>query len=264
MSVHTKEKSVFKKRIKLFTLIIFTLAIIILIMFSPVFAIKNVVVNGNISYTKNELIDKIDFQTENILFKEYFRYFDNVYRFDFYTQQRILESLPYIKKADITYSFPNTINISIIEREPVAYILKLGNNILVDDQGYLLAAIYEQDTELPWIDGIEFGEYVIGKPLEGSGREQLETVFFLFKLVKELDQFSDYKLFELIDGVDIKDVEKILFTLDDRVTVNIGDKNKLDYKIKSLKEIYFNKLKENDRGLIDFTRGRYPSYISEN
>ena len=78
MSVHTKEKSVFKKRIKLFTLIIFTLAIIILIMFSPVFAIKNVVVNGNISYTKIELIDKIDFRitSYNVCYTKLLRNWD--------------------------------------------------------------------------------------------------------------------------------------------------------------------------------------------
>ena len=110
----------------------------IMLLFTPIFNIKNIRVEGAEYYNLEEIrlasgiapgengFRKIRFSPEAILG---LRLLD---------AELAIEALPRIKEARVFIIFPNEVGISVTERNPSVYLSYLGNYLTVDPEGYVL------------------------------------------------------------------------------------------------------------------------------
>jgi len=222
--VETKNRKI-KRNLKIAKysfLSIGTIAIIILTMTSPLFNIKEIIVQGNSKITRDEIISLSQINVEQNTYKT------NMKK----SKKNILEN-PYIKTVEIKRSLPSTVIIKVEERK-TAFMIEYGNGyIYVNNQGYILE-ISAQKLEVPIIQGTETNveEFVPGSRLTKNDLEKMSTV------IKIMEVAINNEIGGLITRIDIenKNNYKILFETEQKVAY-LGDETDLNTKILSIKSI---------------------------
>lgn len=227
ISLEEQEKQKRKKRkiihmIKYGTLCALFIIVILCAMFSPLFNIKTIQVEGNEIITKNEIISLSQIQIEQ-----------NTFQLSKNKIAKQIKQNAYIENVTITRKLPSTILIQIEERKP-AYLLEYaGSYVYLDKQGYLLE-ISTEKLELPILQGAatETSNFTVGNRL---CLEDLEKLSIVLK-VMELAQANEIDT--LITRIDIEEQEnlKIIFETKEK-TAYLGDSSNLNTKILMIKSI---------------------------
>mgnify|MGYP000949124890 CR=1 FL=1 len=272
--MHTKKKyiknsqnndNIKKRKRKLEFILTSFLFIIVLVLFvmSPIFNVSNVSVYGNNHYTAQEIVKASEVVTGVNGFTDiggtYKHYISLRYG---QAEKKIIGKCPYIEEVSVKYSVPSKVIIQVKERNPIVLIPYLGSYLLVDRNGYVVDIINSDNKfNLPNIKGIKFKEYEIGHCLKIENKESFEELIILIDTLTEEDKSDTFKIAEIIDTIDISDSNNIYFFIDSRLVVNIGGLDELNYKIKSLKQIYFKNISKEEKGFLDFTAGEHPVFI---
>ncbi len=211
-----------KKIIKFSLLFILFVIVILCAMFSPLFNIKAIEVNGNKIVTKNEIISLSKIQIE-----------ENSFKLSKSKIRKQIKENAYIQDVKITRKLPSTILIEIEEREP-AYLLEYaGSYVVIDKQGYMLE-IKTEKISLPVIQGevTETSNFAVGNRL---CTEDLERLAVISKIV-ELAKVND--IYTIITGIDISNKEniKLIFETEEKVAY-LGDSSNMNTKILMIKSI---------------------------
>lgn len=217
-----KKRNRNKKIIKISLLIILFVIVILCAMFSPLFNIKTIEVNGNKIVTKNEIISLSKIQIE-----------ENSFKLNKSKIKKQIKENAYIQDVKITRKLPSTISIEIAEREP-AYLLEYaGSYVVIDKQGYMLE-IKTEKISLPIIQGevTETSNFKVGNRL---CTEDLERLAIISKIV-ELAKVND--IYTIITGIDISNKEniKLIFETEEKVAY-LGDSTNMNTKILMIKSI---------------------------
>ena len=191
-------------------------------MFSPLFNIKAIEVNGNKIVTKNEIISLSKIQIE-----------ENSFKLSKSKIKKQIKENAYIQDVKITRKLPSTILIEIEEREP-AYLLEYaGSYVVIDKQGYMLE-IKTEKISLPVIQGevTETSNFMVGNRL---CTEDLERLAIISKII-ELAKVND--IYTIITGIDISNKEniKLIFETEAKVAY-LGDSTNMNTKILMIKSI---------------------------
>ncbi len=248
----------------------FVLALVVLmllsvaLLFTPLFNITEITVSGASRYSSEDIkrlsgilpgdnaYIKVKFQPEAILG---LRLIDS---------ENAIKTLPYIKDADVRIEFPSTLVIKVSERQPAAYLNYLGNYLVVDSDGYVLEVAQTPPREtLMEIRGIDFTKYAIGKQLETEDLAHVKTAVAIIGAIQKSDELSDFKLWQVVDWIDIVDNDTALISLDKRVFMRFDPTDKLQYNIDFAKEIFFTKINTKERGRLEFVPNQNPSFIPE-
>lgn len=222
------EKQIRKKRIikiciKLFLLLAIIIGIIIYLMLSPIFNIKNINVEGNSSISSEQIISLSKVQKETNLFK--------VSNKD--TISAIKEN-PYVKTVQIKRTLPDTITFVITERVQT-YMIEHGSSYAyIDNQGYILEISANSKEGLAKITGYETlqDEIVPGNRLCENDLQKLNTVLKITASAKanEIDN--------LITTINIGDSNNYtLFLEQEQKIVYLGDCTSLDTRMLYVKAI---------------------------
>lgn len=217
-----KKRNRNKKIIKISLLFILFIIVILCAMFSPIFNLKTIEINGNKIVTKNEIISLSKIQIE-----------ENSFKLSKSKIKKQIKENAYIQDVKITRKLPSTILIEIEEREP-AYLLEYaGSYVVIDKQGYMLEIKMEK-IELPIIQGevTETSNFVVGNRL---CTEDLESLAIISKIV-ELAKVND--IYTIITGIDISNKEniKLIFETEEKVAY-LGDSSNMNTKILMIKSI---------------------------
>ncbi len=217
-----KKRNRNKKIIKISLLFILFIIVILCAMFSPLFNIKTIEINGNKIVTKNEIISLSKIQIE-----------ENSFKLSKSKIKKQIKENAYIQDVKVTRKLPSTILIEIEEREP-AYLLEYaGSYVVIDKQGYMLEIKMEK-IELPIIQGevTETSNFVVGNRL---CTEDLESLAIISKIV-ELAKVND--IYTIITGIDISNKEniKLIFETEEKVAY-LGDSSNMNTKILMIKSI---------------------------
>ena len=217
-----KKRNRNKKIIKITLLFILFIIVILCAMFSPLFNIKAIEVNGNKIVTKNEIISLSKIQIE-----------ENSFKLSKSKIKKQIKENAYIQDVKITRKLPSTILIEIEEREP-AYLLEYaGSYVVIDKQGYMLE-IKTEKISLPIIQGevTETSNFAVGNRL---CTEDLERLAIISKIV-ELAKVND--IYTIITGIDISNKEniKLIFETEEKVAY-LGDSSNMNTKILMIKSI---------------------------
>ena len=212
-----------KTLIKLILLLAVIVGLIIYLMLSPIFNIKNINVEGNESISSEQIISLSKVQKETNLFK--------VSNKD--TTASIKEN-PYVKSVEIRRTLPDTITFVITERV-ATYMLEYGGSYAyIDNQGYILEISANTKEGLAKITGYETAqdEIVPGNRLCENDLEKLNTVLRITASAKT-NQFDS-----LITSINIEDSNNYTLYLDtEQKTVYLGDCTNLDTRMLYVKAI---------------------------
>lgn len=223
----TEEQIKRNKKIKIFIKLILILLVIvgliIYLMLSPIFNIKNINVEGNSSISSEQIISLSRVQKETNLFK--------VSNKD--TISAIKEN-PYVKTVEIRRTLPDTITFVITERI-ATYMLEYGSSYAyIDNQGYILEISANIKDGLAKIVGYETSqdEIIPGNRLCENDLEKLNIVLRITASAKtsEIDN--------LITSINIENSNNYtLFMETEQKTVYLGDCTNLDTRMLYVKAI---------------------------
>lgn len=209
--------------VKLLLLFAVVIGIIIYLMLSPIFNIKNINVVGNSSISSEQIISLSNIQKET-----------NLYKVSNKDTISAIKENPYVKTVEIKRTLPDTITLVITERVQ-AYMLEYGSSYAyIDNQGYILEISANPKEGLAKITGYETlqDEIVPGNRLCENDLEKLNTVLKITAAAKvnEIDS--------LITTINIEDSSNYtLFLETEQKTVYLGDCTSLDTRMLFVKTI---------------------------
>lgn len=234
-----KQELIIKKRKAILKVIKWTSLVVIIIglgiyaMLSPIFNIKTINVVGNSKLSTDEVISLSKIELETNMFK--IRKSDIV--------SKIKEN-PYVESVQVKRNIPDTIELTILERQ-ASFKFKLANAyVLINNQGYILE-ISGKIIDLPIIEGFETAQEEIqaGNRLCNTDLKKLGDVLKIMESVESND------LARLITKIDITNDDDYVLTMAKmKKTIHLGDASNLSTKMSWI--ITFNQLEGDTQGEI--------------
>lgn len=248
-----RKKSGRKKTVKsVFVAVILIGSAAAVLMFSPLLLLSDIYVNETVNYTAEEIIEASGIQKGENALKYLGGSLRHLFHFRMGIAEKNVEKLPWVKSAEVKYVFPDKVYINVTERNAIAWIRYFGNYLLVDEKGYVLDVETQLDDRYPEIRGVQLDRFVLGEKIQTKEPEKLGTVVQLLEGLNAVDANSSQKLVEVIDWIDIPEDKELYFSLDNRITAKIKMDSELVYRLSYLKELYYNYIRPEERGMIDF------------
>lgn len=162
------------------------------------------------------------------------------------TPEEIVKNLPYIESAQISFAVPDTINITVKNAVPTYAIQDGDGYLIVSSKGRILD-IAKYKTE----DLIELKCGEIKNKTKGSyidfGDDSISEI--LHSVAKSFAAYGRGR----IKGFDISNLSNIIINYDNRININIGLPEDIEYKIKTAFTIIDEKLDPNNTGTVSGT-----------
>jgi cell division protein FtsQ len=256
-----------KKSNKGFTFFITVLLIILglaaVMMFSPLFLLSQIKVDDISRYTKDDIINVSGIEKGQNAMKYLGGSMRHLLQMRMGKSEKYVENLPWVKSAFIQFQFSGVVHISVIERNPIAWIKYMGNYLLVDEEGVVLEVSTQLDERYPEIRGLKPEKYTIGKMIEIEKPERITWLVQLLKSLEHVDRDSSQSLVEALDWIDFSENDELYMSLDRRIAARVNLDSELTYRLSLLKEIYYNHIKKEEKGIVDFFGDKYARFIPE-
>lgn len=218
----TREKNKANKKRLRIVVSFLGIILIILILNSGLFNIKNIEVEGNNIISDDTIISLSSLELNT-----------NIFKFNKLIVTDNIRQNAYILDDKITRKLPSTIKIEVEERTP-NYIIKLGEGYAyVNNQGYILE-ISNEKLDLPILIGFstELNQIKAGNRLCYEDLEKMNTVLKIYEAAKSND------LGNVITHIDISNEKDFLVVADDQgKKIHLGDCAGLNTKILYLKSL---------------------------
>ena len=236
----------------LFGFVVFTGVLAAVMLFSPLFLISDIHVNDLSKYTAEEIIRVTGLEKD-----ENVRYYmggslRNVLQLRMGKAESRVENLPWVRTAEVQYLFPGTVQITVTERNAIAWVRYMANYLLVDEEGYVLEVSSSIDDRYPEIRGVQLDKFSVGKKIVAQKPEKIDWLVQLLQSLEQVDQSPHHKLGEVLDWVDFLQDKELFLSLDSRITAKLELDDDLTYRLSYLKELYYNYIKPEEKGMIDF------------
>ncbi len=162
-----------------------------------VYTVKNVYVEGNVHYTKEEIQAYVmdGFLGNNSL------YLSAKYR------NKGVEGVPFVEVMDVSILSPDTIKIKVYEKVFTGYIKYLDSYMYFDKDGYVIESSAVRTKGVPEILGLKFDHIILGELLPVDNPEVFQSILNITKLLGKYDL----------------DCEKIYYNQAGEVTVYFGN-----------------------------------------
>ncbi len=219
----------------IFFILLLLLAVYVLIC-SPFFEIQKVEVEGNKFYTAEKIISLADIDLHK-----------NIFKVNLTAASSRVRKLPMIRGVEIKRELPSGVIISIVEREPVAFLFSSQNFIMIDEERVYCKKGKVGETELPIITG-----FSVRIPPEGQAIQNQSLVIAL-EVIKSLPQWLNNALSEI--NVD-KDKKITIYTLAG-IQCRMGFSDNLARKGDVLGQV-LDKLKDREIDYIDLSSADCP------
>lgn len=224
----TQQSSKFKAVVKWIILIILLIGAIIYFMMSPLFNIRQIVIEGTSKINTQEIESLSQLTTGQ-----------NIYNFSKTKAKEKIKENPYISTVEIKRQLPDTVIIKVTERE-ATFLIEFGNAyIYLDNQGYALE-ISEEELDLPILSSLSanLSEFKPGNRLEKEDLLRLEQVITIISAIKSNE------LYDKLIKIDVADTTNFVLTMEDKKTVYLGDTSNLNVKM-----LYLKKILESEAGI---------------
>ncbi len=229
-SVNNNHKSIKKNTIKLKILKWTSISVVLIILviafvFSPIFNVKQIKVEGIQKLAQEDIINLSQIQLN-----------ENMFKIKISEVAKKIEENTYVESVNITRELPKTIKISIKEREAQYIIQTEIGNAYVDYNGYIIE-ILEEKLPLPILTGYttpieNIIDYKNIKKLSDEDCAKLETVSDIAESAKNND------ILKYITSIDMLEAKNIKLNLDNEKKVaHLGDGSNANLRILYLKTI---------------------------
>lgn len=199
------------------------MSILLVVMNLQVFNVTSVTVSGNEKTTSDDITKTaLSYVKENS---------NNIFWINSGKIESAVETLPYVKEANVKKVFPNTLVFQVVERKAVAYLVYNKNSyIYIDKDGYVLEVTDKPLENSPLITGVKYGKFVLNEPLKFEDTYTLQKVM---TLKSNMDKYNLQNYQITIDLLEDFNVKLII----NNITVGLGEFESIDKKMRYLKSI---------------------------
>lgn len=239
-----------KKRINTSkVVIIFSLILIVVIVLytslnSGIFNSDNIEIEGN-KYVESEYIIKaLDINNNK-----------NIFRYNIKDMEEILLNNKYIDKVEIKRLLPNTLKVSIIEKEIVANLYNEEIYCYIDKEGNFIDEIDEnnKDNEVITVH-IDYNK-TDSQEIKFKNEENKKRLLYLLEYIKEEG------IYKKIDNIDMTKPNSINMSTKEDINILLNSDEELKYNISRLAMILSDlQNKKQKGGEIDLSTGKYALY----
>ena len=239
-----------KKRINTSkVVIIFSLILIVVIVLytslnSGIFNSDNIEIEGN-KYVESEYIIKALEVNNN----------KNIFRYNIKDMEEILLNNKYIDKVEIKRLLPNTLKVSIIEKEIVANLYNEEIYCYIDKEGNFIDEIDEnnKDNEVITVH-IDYNKNY-SQEIKFKNEENKKRLLYLLEYIKEEG------IYKKIDNIDMTKPNSINMSTKEDINILLNSDEELKYNISRLAMILADlQNKKQKGGEIDLSTGKYALY----
>ena len=239
-----------KKRINTSkVVIIFSLILIVVIVLytslnSEIFNSDNIEIEGN-KYVESEYIIKALEVNNN----------KNIFRYNIKDMEEILLNNKYIDKVEIKRLLPNTLKVSIIEKEIVANLYNEEIYCYIDKEGNFIDEIDEnnKDNEVITVH-IDYNK-TDSQEIKFKNEENKKRLLYLLEYIKEEG------IYKKIDNIDMTKPNSINMGTKEDINILLNSDEELKYNISRLAMILADlQNKKQKGGEIDLSTGKYALY----
>lgn len=239
-----------KKRINTSkVVIIFSLILIVVIVLytslnSGIFNSDNIEIEGN-KYVESEYIIKALEVNNN----------KNIFRYNIKDMEEILLNNKYIDKVEIKRLLPNTLKVSIIEKEIVANLYNEEIYCYIDKEGNFIDEIDEnnKDNEVITVH-IDYNK-TDSQEIKFKNEENKKRLLYLLEYIKEEG------IYKKIDNIDMTKSNSINMSTKEDINILLNSDEELKYNISRLAMILADlQNKKQKGGEIDLSTGKYALY----
>lgn len=239
-----------KKRINTSkVVIIFSLILIVVIVLytslnSGIFNSDNIEIEGN-KYVESEYIIKALEVNNN----------KNIFRYNIKDMEEILLNNKYIDKVEIKRLLPNTLKVSIIEKEIVANLYNEEVYCYIDKEGNFIDEIDEnnKDNEVITVH-IDYNK-TDSQEIKFKNEENKKRLLYLLEYIKEEG------IYKKIDNIDMTKPNSINMSTKEDINILLNSDEELKYNISRLAMILSDlQNKKQKGGEIDLSTGKYALY----
>lgn len=229
-----KKQRKFKNILVAMSIALCVLVIGLVLSLTVLFRCEKIVVEGATRYEKNEIISASTLD-----------YGQNIFLADrAQASERIEEKYPYIEKAEIHLSIPNTLKISVTEAIPKYYIQDGTRYYIISKNSKLLEEVIERDHDIPTIIGCKLKNPKVGETVDVENE----------KVITVLNEIADSMTANAVTGINeinLSDMSNIELNYENRITIVIGMPDDINYKIRTAMTIIYTKLSETDSGRLN-------------
>lgn len=239
-----------KKRINTSkVVIIFSLILIVVIVLytslnSGIFNSDNIEIEGN-KYVESEYIIKALEVNNN----------KNIFRYNIKDMEEILLNNKYIDKVEIKRLLPNTLKVSIIEKEIVANLYNEEIYCYIDKEGNFIDEIDEnnKDNEVITVH-IDYNK-TDSQEIKFKNEENKKRLLYLLEYIKEEG------IYKKIDNIDMTKPNSINMSTKEDINILLNSDEELKYNISRLAMILADlQNKKQKGGEINLSTGKYALY----
>lgn len=212
---------------------VLAICILIILIFTVFFPIKNINVKGSKVYDSNQILAVCGIEKgDNLLAVSGKK-----------TLSRIKKKLPYVDSVELKITMPDTINITVKDADKYACFKVEDDYYIVSKSGWVMEKVTEKPENLFEIRGADV-KCSVACQTEYKNDEDKELIEKLISLFTS-DNID-------IDYFDISDTLNYKFGAEDRFEVQLGSSNYLEEKVKHFAKMVDN-IPEKDKGDINLT-----------
>ncbi len=209
---------------------------VILIIIAVRTPIESIVIQGNTFYTQEEILELLPYDANSSVLKVMFNRVNTV------------KDKGYVLKMEIEYPDLTHINIRVYEKEIIGYVEYLGKYLCIDNNGYIVD--YTDDPkDKPIVRGVEVPEFTIYEPIEVD-QTIIDEIYAIYRNMVAFDV--------PITGIYFPygKINEITLESDD-IKIYIGDTSRIEEKFQLIGEI-LRALPEDESGTLSL------EYIDQN
>lgn len=231
----TKRKRKRKRNLILYYLLILILVAVVMVSLSltVLFNVSDVAVSGTSAYDDKTIIEYSGLKVG-----------DNLFRSDIKKAEKtIAQHFIYIDTVNVKRVIPDRIVIEITPCEESAVLKVSDKYYKMTSSGKILGETESPDSSLMMIEGFNPKDIMSGKIAESEDDGKNEQLRLLLEKIDTTD-------FENVTQIDITDTYNMKIMYDNRITVELGGKKDLEYKLIYAKELITNKISKVSKGTL--------------
>ena len=232
------------KEVIIFSLILIVVIVLYTSLNSGIFNSDNIEIEGN-KYVESEYIIKALEVNNN----------KNIFRYNIKDMEEILLNNKYIDKVEIKRLLPNTLKVSIIEKEIVANLYNEEIYCYIDKEGNFIDEIDEnnKDNEVITVH-IDYNK-TDSQEIKFKNEENKKRLLYLLEYIKEEG------IYKKIDNIDMTKPNSINMSTKEDINILLNSDEELKYNISRLAMILADlQNKKQKGGEIDLSTGKYALY----
>lgn len=211
---------------KIYTYILMGIALIslifLLLMLSPWLYISNIKVKGLKTLDQANVIKQLSLDKPT-----------NILSFNSFVAKKRLKENYYVEDVTVKKKLPNTVTITIKERDIVGYIPYSNSYLFIDKSGMVIDTKQSFTQNLPIIYGLSFDSFTIGKKLKTDNQDAFLVVMEITNYIKDKEQLAN------ILKIDVSDLQDIHLYMD-KIDIVFGNTDAINIKMNTLNEILKN------------------------